>query len=154
MEMLHTTIAPNLGSRKTSKRVGRWDGSGKGNFSGRGCKWQNARTGGWVGPWFEWGQTPLFRRMPKNKGFKNYLFQEKYNIVNLDTLEVFWQSGVTTIDAQVLLEKKIIKQKNLPLKVLWNGKLSSKITVKADKFSKSAQEAIEKAGGIVEIISL
>lgn len=152
--MLHNTIAPNAGARHTSKRLWRWDGSGKGNFSGKGCKWQNARTGGWVAAWFEWGQTPLFRRMPKNKGFKNALFQEKYNIVNLDDLEILAQAWTTTIDAEVLLGKKIIKKKTLPLKVLGNGKITSKITVKADKFSKSAQEAIEKAGGAVEIISL
>lgn len=148
------TIAPNKGARHTSKRVWRWDGSGKGSFSGRGCKGQNARTWGWVGPWFEWGQTPLFRRMPKNKGFKNALFQEKYNIVNLDTLEILAQAGITVIDTEVLLQKKIIKQKNLPLKILWNGVISSKVTVKADKFSKMAQEGIEKAGGVAEIISL
>lgn len=151
--MLHTTIAPNNGARKTSKRLGRGDGSGKGSFSGRGCKGQNARTGGWVGPWFEWGQTPLFRRMPKNKGFKNALFQEKYNVVNLDTLEALAAKGITTIDAEVLFQNKILKKKGL-LKVLGNGKISAKITVKADKFSKTAQESIEKAGGVVEIISL
>lgn len=151
--MLHTTIAPNNGARKTSKRLGRGDGSGKGSFSGRGCKGQNARTGGWVGPWFEWGQTPLFRRMPKNKGFKNALFQEKYNVVNLDTLEALAAKGITTIDAEVLFQNKILKKKGL-LKVLGNGKISTKITVKADKFSKTAQESIEKAGGVVEIISL
>lgn len=91
--------------------------------------------------------------MPKNKGFKNALFQEKYNVVNLDTLEALAAKGITTIDAEVLFQNKILKKKGL-LKVLGNGKISAKITVKADKFSKTAQESIEKAGGVVEIISL
>ena len=150
----HNTLSPNDGARKTSKRLWRWDSSGKGSFSGRGCKGQNARQGGGVPAWFEWGQTPLFRRMPKNRGFKNFLFKDTYNVINLDTLQELADAGITTISSEILLEKKVLRRKGLLLKVLGNGAISKAITIKADKFSIAAKEAIEKAGGTVEIISL
>ena len=83
-----TNVKPNSGSRKTSKRLGRGNGSGKWTFCGRGCNGQNSRSGGWVAAWFEWGQTPLFRRMPKLKGFSNAKFKTEYNIINISDLAV------------------------------------------------------------------
>ena len=95
------TIKSDSNSRKTSKRLGRGNGSWKGTFSGRGCKGQNARSGGGVPAWFEWGQTPLFRRMPKLKGFSNAMFKTHYNIVNLSDLEVLASKGITEINKEV-----------------------------------------------------
>lgn len=146
-------LKATAGSRKTSKRLGRWNGSGKGTFSGKGCKGQNARSGGWVPAWFEWGQTPLFRRMPKLKGFSNSLFKKEYNEVNLDDLELLASKGITEITKEVLLANKVIRNKTAALKVLWNGELKAKVLVKTDKISASAKEKIEKAGGSVELIN-
>jgi len=150
--MLSTnTIKSNAGSRKTSKRRGRGAGSGKGTFSGRGCKGQNARAGGGVPDWFEGGQTPLFRRMPKLRGFSNAVFTKKYNEVNLSDLQKFADAGVTEITLEALLAKKLIKRKNLGIKILGNGELKTKVTVTALKASESAKQAIEKAGGQLHI---
>ncbi len=146
-------LKPTDWSRKSSKRVGRWNGSGKWTFSGRWCKWQKARSGWGVPAWFEWGQTPLFRRMPKLKGFSNSLFIKKYNIVNVSDLERIALTWILIIDKQVLIDNNLIGKKNLPIKVLWDGELKSKVTVKIDKISKTAKEAIEKAGGTIEFLS-
>jgi len=145
------TVKPNDGSRQTSKRLGRGNGSGKGTFSGRGCKGQNARSGGGVPDWFEWGQTPLFRRMPKLKGFSNALFTKKYNVLNLSDIQKIADAGVTEISSEVLLEKGILKRKNRALKILGNGEISAKVTITAEKASKTAVAAVEKAGGKIEI---
>jgi len=147
------TIKSDSNSRKTSKRLGRGNGSWKGTFSGRGCKGQNARSGGGVPAWFEWGQTPLFRRMPKLKGFSNAMFKTHYNIVNLSDLEVLASKGITEINKEVLLENGVITKKNLWVKLLWNGELKSKVDVNVDKASVSAKEAIEKAWGKLEILA-
>ena len=101
------------GSRKTSKRLGRGNGSGKGSTAGRGMNGQNSRSGGGVAPWFEWGQTPLFRRMPKLKGFSNSKFKKEYNIVNLSDLETLASKGITEITKEVLLENGVIRKKVL-----------------------------------------
>lgn len=147
------TLKPTDWSRKSSKRVGRWNGSGKWTFSGKWCKWQKARSGWSIPAWFEWGQTPLFRRMPKLKGFSNALFIKKYNIVNISDLEKIALAWVYTIDKQVLIDNNLIGKKNFPVKILWDGELKSKVTVKIDKISKTAKEAIEKAGGTIELLS-
>ena len=112
---------------------------------------QNSRSGGWVAPWFEWGQTPLFRRMPKLKGFSNSKFKKEYNIVNLSDLELLASKGITEITKEVLLEKGVIRKKALWVKLLWNGELKSKLTVVVDKASASAREAVEKAWGKIEL---
>lgn len=151
--VLLNSLRPNTGARNKSKRLGRWNGSGKWTFSGKGCKGQNARSGGWVPAWFEWGQTPLFRRMPKLKGFSNAMFKTEYNIVNLDDLELLASKGISEITKEVLLANKVIRNKSAGLKVLGNGDLTSKIAIKADKISESAKEKIEKAGGKVELIA-
>jgi len=150
--MLSTnTLKPNTGSRQTSKRLGRGNGSGKGTFSGRGCKGQNARSGGGVPDWFEGGQTPLFRRMPKLKGFSNAVFKKEYNEINLSDLQKYADAGLTEITLETLVEKNLLKRKNLGIKILGNGELKAKLTVVAVKASETAKTAIEKAGGELKI---
>ena len=133
---------------KTRNRVGRGPGSGNGKTSGRGQKGQKARSGGGVRLGFEGGQTPLARRLPK-RGFTNFTRKE-YAIVNVETLNQFDEG--TEINAALLLDKKIIRKELAGLKVLGDGELTKKLVVKANKFSASAKEAIEKAGGTAEEI--
>lgn len=143
---LHTmsSTAP----RQERNRVGRGPGSGNGKTSGRGHKGQNARSGGGVRLGFEGGQTPLARRLPK-RGFTNFNRKE-YAIVNVETLNRF-EDG-TVVNAALLLEMGVIKKELSGLKVLGNGELTKNLTVQAVKFSASAKEAIEKAGGKAEVI--
>jgi large subunit ribosomal protein L15 len=134
------------GSRKVRNRVGRGTSSGNGKTAGRGQKGQKAR--GKVRLGFEGGQMPLFRRMPK-RGFQN-INRKEYAIVNLETLEKF--DNGTEVTPTLLVEKKVIKDEKDGIKVLGNGKLTKKLTVKANKFSTAAKEAIETAGGQAEVI--
>ena len=145
---LHT-LKPNEGAIKNRKRVGRGQGSGTGKTSGRGEKGQNARSGGGVRVGFEGGQTPLFRRLPK-RGFSNALFKKEYAIINLDELNKFEDGAEVSLE--VLREMGIVKKSKDGLKVLGNGTLEKKLTVKANKFSASAKEQIEKLGGKAEVI--
>ncbi len=142
-------MAPAQGAKKESRRLGRGIGSGLGKTSGKGHKGQWARSGGGVRPGFEGGQMPLVRRIPK-RGFNNY-FKKEYSIVNVCDLERFNDGDV--VDAKVLLSSGVLS-KVLPygVKVLGKGELTKKITVRANKFTKSAAEAIEKAGGKVEVL--
>ena len=142
------TIQPAVGAVTSTKRLGRGIGSGLGKTSGKGHKGQWARSGGGVRPGFEGGQTPLARRLPK-RGFNNK-FAVKYDIVNLDALNVFEEGTVVT--PELLAELRIVTNKNNGVKVLGNGQLTKKLTVKADKFSASAKAAIEAAGGVAEVI--
>ncbi len=144
-------IKANLGSRKTSKRLGRGNGSWKWTYCGRGCKGQNARSGWWVPAWFEWGQTPLFRRLPKLKGFSNAMFKKHYNIINLSDLEKLASKNITDINFDVLLENRLISKKNWPVKLLAKWELTQKINIVVDKASASAKEAVEKAWGKIEL---
>jgi len=135
------------GSRKDRKRVGRGIGSGTGKTSGRGHKGQKSRSGGNPHPWFEGGQMPLYRRLPK-RGFTN-IFKKEYEIVNLAQL-----AGLETKDPitpEFLRGKGVIRKVNF-VKVLGNGELSEAVTVHAQKFSRSAVEKIEKSGGKVVIL--
>ena len=141
-------LSPAPGSRKERKRVGRGTSSGMGKTSGRGHKGQNARSGGGVRPGFEGGQNPLFRRLPK-RGFTN-INRKEYAIVNLDTLNRFEDGAEVT--AALLLETGLVSNEKAGIKVLGNGTLNKKLTVKAHKFSASAKEAIENAGGTTEVI--
>lgn len=151
--MLSTnTLKPNAGSRKTFKRLGRGNGSGKGTYSSRGCKGQNSRSGGGVPDWFEGGQTPLFRRMPKLKGFSNAKFKKHYSILNVSDLEKAAKAGVKKITKESLLEAKIIRNKNLPIKLLGSGELKAKVDVTVDAASTTAIEAVEKAGGKIQVL--
>ncbi len=144
------TLSPAQGATTTKKRLGRGIGSGLGKTSGKGHKGQWARSGGGVRPGFEGGQMPLIRRIPK-RGFNNH-FRKVYSIVNLSVLDSFEAGAV--VDIAVLNEKGLIKmvKDSAGLKVLGNGAISKAITVKANKFSGSAKEAIEKAGGKAEEI--
>ena len=143
-------IAPAPNSTFKSKRLGRGIGSGLGKTSGKGTKGQNSRSGGGVRPGFEGGQMPLIRRIPK-RGFNNH-FKKVYAIVNLDVLNTL--EANTVVDYDFLYANGLIKVVKNPygLKVLGDGELTVALTVKASKFSASAKEAIEKAGGTVEEI--
>ena len=144
------TIQPAIGSNTPSKRLGRGIGSGLGKTSGKGHKGQWARSGGGVRPGFEGGQTPIHRRLPK-RGFNNN-FKKEYVIVNLGALASL-EAG-TVVDYDYVIANKLAKQvkDNCGLKVLGTGELNVAITVKAAKFSATAKEAIEKAGGAAEIL--
>ena len=144
------TIQPALGANTPAKRLGRGIGSGLGKTSGKGHKGQWARSGGGVRPGFEGGQTPLHRRLPK-RGFNNK-FRKEYVIVNLSALAGI-ETG-TVVDYDYVMANKLAKQvkNNSGLKVLGAGEIGSAITVKAAKFSASAKEAIEKAGGKAETL--
>lgn len=141
-------LKPAEGSRKVRNRVGRGTSSGNGKTAGRGQKGQKARSGGKVRLGFEGGQTPLFRRIPK-RGFTN-INRKEYAIINLDDLNVFEDGAVVT--AADLIEAGLVKKEKSGIKVLGNGELERKLTVKAAKFSASAKEAIETAGGSIEVI--
>ena len=141
-------LAPAYGATTTSKRVGRGIGSGLGKTAGKGHKGQKARTGGKIRRGFEGGQTPLYRRLPK-RGFKNH-FAKEYAVVNLSDLEKF-ENG-TTVNAELLLSEGIIRKELDGVKVLGNGTLTKKLTVKATRFTKAAAEKIEAAGGKTEVM--
>ncbi|WP_010095741.1 50S ribosomal protein L15 [Ornithinibacillus scapharcae] len=141
-------LKPAEGSRKERNRVGRGTSSGNGKTSGRGHKGQNARSGGGVRPGFEGGQMPLFQRLPK-RGFTN-INRKEYAIVNLDVLNRF-EDG-TEITPELLIESGVVKNVKSGIKVLGNGSVENKYTVKAHKFSASAKAAIEEAGGKTEVI--
>jgi len=145
---LNSIVAPE-GARHDRKRVGRGVGSGLGKTSGKGHKGQNARSGGGVRPGFEGGQLPLFRRLPK-RGFKNALFRTRYAVINLSDLEKFDEGAVVT--PELLKEMGLIKKQLDGVKVLGNGTLTKKLTVKANKFSDAALREIEKTGGKAEVI--
>lgn len=138
----------SAGSRKARKRVGRGTSSGYGKTAGRGQKGQLSRSGGKTRIGFEGGQMPLFRRMPK-RGFNN-INRKEYTIVSLSDLNQF-EAG-STVDAQALLDSKIIKKQLAGVKLLANGKLDKNLTVKVSKVSEAAKQAVEAAGGSVEVI--
>lgn len=142
-------MAPAQGAKTESKRLGRGIGSGLGKTSGKGHKGQWARSGGGVRPGFEGGQMPLIRKTPK-RGFTN-IYKKQYSIVNIGDLERFDNDTVVTAD---LLKQAGILSKVLPygVKVLGDGELTKKLTVQAKKFTKSAVEIIEKAGGKAEVL--
>ncbi|MBE3593224.1 MAG: 50S ribosomal protein L15 [Thermoanaerobacter sp.] len=142
-------LKPAERTRRERKRVGRGIGSGHGKTSGRGQKGQKARSGGGVRPGFEGGQMPLTRRLPK-RGFTN-IFKKEYAIVNVGTLEERFVDGAV-ITPEVLIESGIIKDVKDGVKILGDGDLSKKFTVKAHKFSQSAIEKIQAVGGKAEVI--
>lgn len=142
-------LSPNEGSTFSRKRRGRGAGSGLGKTAGRGHKGQNARSGGGVRPGFEGGQNPLYRRVPK-RGFNNDRFATVFAIVNLDQLNRF-EAG-TEVTPELLLNEGILKNPRDGIKILGNGDLNVKLTVKAHKFSQSATDKIQAAGGSTEVI--
>ncbi len=136
-------------STKVRKRIGRGPGSGNGKTAGKGQKGQNARSGGGVRVGFEGGQLPLFRRLSK-RGFNNYNFRTVYATVNVSDLNKFDENTVVT--PELLIESGLVTKELDGIKILGNGELSKKLTVKANKFSKEAVNKIEKIGGTVEVI--
>lgn len=143
-----SNLKPALGSTKTRKRIGRGAGSGLGKTSGKGHKGQKARSGGSIKAGFEGGQMPLQRRLPK-RGFTS-LDKKVYALVNLRDLELFEADSV--IDVEVLALAGLVNKVIDGVKILGDGELTKALTVKAHKFSKSAQEKIESAGGKVEVL--
>ena len=139
-------LSPAQGSAKAGYRKGRGPGSGNGKTAGKGHKGQNARSGGGVRPGFEGGQLPLYRKLPK-RGFKNR-FAVNYSIVNVAALNKFEDGAV--VDLEALIAAKIVRKPLDGLKVLGNGELTKKLTVKATVFSATAKEKIEAAGGKTE----
>lgn len=142
-------LAPAPGSRKKRKRIGRGPGSGHGKTATKGHKGQAARSGGTKSPWFEGGQQPLTRRVPK-RGFKN-IFRKDYSIVNLESLARFDADMV--ISPQSLREAGVVKRSGSLVKILSDGELTKPLVVSAHKFSRKAVEKIEAAGGRAEILS-
>lgn len=146
MKLHHLRPAP--GAHRKAKRVGRGHGSGKGKTSGRGTKGTGARNT--VAPWFEGGQMPLHRRLPKLPGFSNARFKTEYVPVNLDALSVF--AAGSTVDPDALRAKGILRKKRSSVKILGSGELNVALTVKAHAFSESARAKITAAGGSVETL--
>ncbi len=147
-------LKPAPGSTKKRKRVGRGMASGKGKTSGRGMKGQNARSGGGKGPYFEGGQLPLVRRLPFRRGFTN-IWRVEYKPVNVKHLqEKFGDGEQQEITPEALIEAGLIKRSDKAVAILGDGEISTALTVKAHRFSKSAQEKIEGAGGSVEVLPL
>ena len=146
MMKLHE-LSPAAGSAKDAYRKGRGPGSGNGKTAGKGHKGQNARSGGGVRPGFEGGQIPLYRKHPK-RGFNNK-FAKVYTVVNVEQLNVFEDGAV--VDLEALMAKRIVRKVVDGVKILGNGELTRKLTVKATVFSASAKEKIEAAGGKIEV---
>lgn len=141
---------PKSGEFKSRKRVGRGPGSGMGKTSTRGENGQKSRSGASIKPWFQGGQAPLYRRIPK-RGFNNKNFTIRYACVNLSTLNNYFNDG-DVVTPEALFEKKIIKKNLNGVKILGNGNLEKKLTIKADRFTSSAVTKIENAGGKAEVI--
>lgn len=143
-------LKPNKGGAvRATKRLGRGTGSGQGTTAGRGHDGQNSRSGGGTKPGFEGGQMPIYRRLPK-RGFTN-IFAKTYAIVNLSDLNERFEDGAEVTPVS-LIESGLIKKLHDGVKILGDGELTKKLTVKANKFSKSAAEKIEANGGKVEVI--
>ena len=142
-------LEKNIGATHKRKIVGRGRGSGLGKTSGKGHKGQNARSGGGVRAIFEGGQTPLYRRLPK-RGFNNYEFATKYAVINVSDLNRF-EDG-TVVSPALLKEVGLVKKQLDGIKVLGNGILEKKLTIQANKFSKTALEKIETSGSKFEVM--
>ena len=147
--MKQNELKPPVGAKHGKKRVGRGDGSGHGSYSGRGCKGQKSRSGGGVRLGFEGGQLPLIKRLPRKRGFTN-IFRVEYSVVNARELNVF--SPGSEIGPKELLQAGLIKSSNLPVKILGDGDIRHSLSVKANKFSSSAESKIIAAGGKIEKI--
>ena len=139
-----------LPEAKAKKRVGRGPGSGMGKTATRGEKGQKKRSGASIAPWFQGGQTPLYRRIPK-RGFNNVRFTTRYATINLSDLNKHFNDG-DVVTPEILKEKGIIKKQLSGVKVLATGNLEKKLTVKANRFSSVAVSKIEAAGGTTEVI--
>jgi large subunit ribosomal protein L15 len=149
--MLAHELQPPKGSKHARKRVGRGNASGTGTYAGRGLKGQKSRTGRKPGVGFEGGQTRLIKRLPRRRGFTN-IFRVEYSAVNLKDLERF-EPG-TEVTPELLKQSRVVSSLRQPIKVLANGELTKALTVRAHKFSASAKEKIEKAGGSAQEITV
>jgi large subunit ribosomal protein L15 len=145
-------LRPAKGATKKRKKVGRGDSSGRGKTAGRGTKGQKSRSGGNIPPYFEGGQLPLVRRLPRKRGFVN-IFKTQFSTVNLDRLNERFDSG-DEVTPTTLTEAGLIKSPNELVRVLGRGELEKPLTVKAHGFSASARGKIEAAGGSVEELAL
>lgn len=141
---------PKSKETKSIKRVGRGPGSGMGKTSTRGENGQKSRSGASIKAWFQGGQSPLYRRIPK-RGFNNANFRKEFATINLDDLSKFFKDG-DVVTPEVLKERGIIKKELCGIKILANGNLDKKLTVKAHRFSSKAVTKIEEAGGKAEVI--
>lgn len=143
-------LHPAKGSTHKAKRLGQGIGSGSGKTSGKGNKGDKARTGGGVRPGFEGGQMPLTRRTPK-RGFNNARFAKMFQLVNLKTLESKFDAGAE-VDAEAMFNARVIRKKDIPVKILADGELSKALKIKAGAFSAGAVKKIEAAGGTHEVV--
>ena len=141
------SLKPSKGATQRKKRPGRGNGSGLGRTAGRGEKGYHARSGSKNRSWFEGGQMPIHRRLPK-RGFSNSLFRKTYQVVNIQAIN---ELGLETVDAQILQEKGLVRSSLQPIKILGDGNIECSVKVTASCFSKSAKEKIEQAGGSVEV---
>ena len=149
MSMQQNTIKSNQ-LRKNRKRVGRGDSSGYGSYSGRGMKGQKSRSGGGVRPGFEGGQLPIIKRLPSLRGFTN-VFKKQFNVVNLDRIiEKFPEGG--DVDTNALVDAGVIRDDSNPTKILGRGTLTVSFNISANKFTRSAKEKIEAAGGSAKVL--
>ena len=148
MSMEHD-IAPPPGTRRGRKRVGRGNASGQGTYAGRGLKGQKSRSGGGVRPGFEGGQLPLIKGLPMRRGFTN-IFKHQYHLVKLESLNGFPKDSEVT--PTTLLERGLLRNLKHPVKILGNGDLSVSLTISAHKFTRSARDKIEAAGGRAEVL--
>ncbi len=148
--MKENELRPPEGAKHNRKKVGRGVGSGHGTYSCRGLKGQNSRSGGGVHPLFEGGQNPLVKRLPYKRGFNN-IFRTEYSVVNVEKLNAFPEGAEIT--PEQLMAAGIIKNLHKPVKILGEGELARKITIKANKFSQAARSKIEAAGGVAEVIA-
>jgi large subunit ribosomal protein L15 len=144
----HQILAPP-GARKARKRLGRGDASGHGSYSGRGMKGQKSRSGKGPRPGFEGGQLPLIKGLPMKRGFTN-IFKKEFHLVKVEDLAAFPEDAEVT--PEVMVERGLLRSLKHPVKVLGNGDISVPISVRAHRFTRSAQEKIEAAGGRVEVI--
>jgi large subunit ribosomal protein L15 len=146
-----TEIKPKANSRFRRKRVGRGESSGMGKTCGRGTKGQQSRSGGGFYVGFEGGQNPLYKRIPKLKGFKNHLFRNEFSVINVEQLSKLSDHVITP---ELLKEKGLVRQNAMLVKILGEGVYKGSATIKAHKFSGSAQEKITKAGGKTEVLPM
>ena len=142
-------LKPNPGAKHRTKRLGCGESSGQGKTSGKGHKGQKARSGGSIRPGFEGGQMPLHRRLPK-RGFNNTTFADKIAVVNLTRLDERFEDGAT-VDEAILREVGLVKGRYDGVKILGQGEISKKLTIKVDYISASAREKIEAAGGTIDL---
>ena len=150
MTMQNHTLSSAGSKTRKRKRIGRGDASGNGSYSGKGMKGQKSRSGGGVRPGFEGGQLPLIKRLPSLRGFTN-IFKTQYHAVNLDTILKMYPNG-GDVSPGTLVETGVLKDQKLPLKVLGRGEINVNLKESAHKFTKSAKQKIETAGGTIQVI--